>query len=73
MKFCLLLASLTLCLGASWAAAQEPPPADRLAALEAEVAALREALARLQSPTAPAPDLAELARRIDLVAAELER
>lgn len=80
MRCCLLLASLTLCLGASWAAAQEPPPADRLAALEAEVAALREALASLQSPTPappktapePAPDLAELTRRIDLVAAELE-
>ena len=71
MKFCLLLASLTLCLGASWAVAQEPQPADRLAALEAEVAALREALASLQSPET-GPDLSELARRIDLVAAELE-
>lgn len=80
MKLCLLFVSLTLCLGSSWAAAQDPPAADRLAALEAEVAALRAVLASLQPPTAPvpeeapdpAPGLAELARRIDLVAAELE-
>jgi len=44
---------------------------ERLRALEAEVAKLQAAVAAAQSPSA-SPEVAELARRIELVAAELE-
>lgn len=45
---------------------------ERLQALEAEVAKLKAAVAEAQT-TSASPEVAELARRIDLVAAELEQ
>lgn len=45
---------------------------DRLRALEAEVAALKAAVAAAQAKSA-SPEVAELARRIELIAAELEQ
>ena len=70
-----------LTFAASPLAAADPQD-EKLQQLEAEVAALRAAVAELKAalaaapaapPAAPAPSAAELERRIDLLAAELEK
>ena len=66
----LAAALLIAALAAIPATAQTPE--ERLRALEAEVAALKAVVEAAQS-RAPSPEIAELERRIELVAAELER
>jgi hypothetical protein len=53
--------------------AQEPAPSDRTSALEREVAALRAEVEALKQTAAVAATAEELARRIDVLAQEIEK
>jgi len=67
-----LLSSGFVVVQAAPALAQTPAAEERLQALEREVAALRAEIAAAR-PGTPAAETAELERRIDLLAAELEK
>jgi hypothetical protein len=72
-RFVRPLAAIALVAGMVAApAAAAPTTEERVQALEAEVAALKAAVAEAQAKGA-SPETAELARRIELVAQELER